>query len=357
MKIVKTAAMEETLKLPTELDQLEIKMARDFTQMEKDHYKMSLLKKGVMGEEKFIQLLKDFGNDHWLVMRNLWIKINNQNPYEYDIVLFTNHCIYIFEVKNYTGKFIYQNGACIENDRKMDFDIIQQARRNVVRMQRIFEHLPTPPMVKGALVFIGEHNQVEIKSAVEDIEILTLTDLYAYIKEIVREENAYSLQPQNSAQLIEHLENFEVTHPYPPKPLLKSTALKMRRGIRCANCGSFDIKHSKHYVQCPCGYHESREEAVVRTTCEYGVLCYDENFSLGEIMTFIDYQASKTFVRDTLSKHFKRILNSRFTSYEFKKLPYYLIHHQFTFKFPAILYTKDKNPKVIVFDQYNSYKK
>lgn len=348
MKIHKTRIIEESSKLPTELDHLQIKVARDFSKTGKDRFKLELLKKGVAGEDKVIETLEKFGKNDWIVLRNLWLQFHS--PFEYDIVLLTRHCLQIFEVKNYTGNFTYENGACMENGRKMDFDIIQQTRRNVIRMQRIFEHVPNPPKVKGALIFAGENNQVKINSPVEDIEILQLTDLYEYIKRLIEEENAHYSNPIDANEVMSHLEKLEVIHPYPPEILSKSAIKKLRTGIQCARCGNFHLEQKKYYVICSCGYHESREEAIIRTACEYGVLRHGLNFTVGEILAFIDCQASSSYVRKIFKKHFKQTLNGRFTYYENRHLPYYKIHHEFEFKYPAIFYTKRSKPNVIVFN-------
>lgn len=349
MELHTTSILEETSKWPTELDQLQITTARDFLSTENDRFKLQILKAGLAGEDKAVKCLENHGKDHWIMLRNLWINFNN--AFEYDIILITNHCVYIFEVKNYTGNFTYENGVCILNNRKMDHDVIQQTRRNFLRMERLCNQLPNPPKVKGAIIFIGENNQVEIKSPVEDIETLQLTDFYEYIKDMIEaEENTNHSTFINPTQIITHLEKFEVAHPYPPQSLSKSVIQEFRPGIHCARCGNYNLKTTKYYLECPCGYHESREEAIVRTVCDYGVLTHDKNFSLGEIMAFINHEAAHTFLRDILVKHFKQTLNGRFTYYENKKLPYYKISHEFEFERPAIFYTKRAPQHIIVYN-------
>lgn len=349
MKLYETTIQEETAQLPTELDQLQILTAREFSNKSNNHFKLKLLKAGLAGEDKVIATLEEFGKNTWTVMRNVWIHFSN--TFEYDIILITDYCVYIFEVKNFTGKFGYENGVCILNNQKMDNDVIQQTRRNLLRMRRLCGNLPIPPRVKGVLVFAGENNKVEINSPTEDIEAISSTDLYELIKNIIEEEeNHVNSNYVNAEQVIYHLEQHEVAHPYLAESIPKSKIQNLRRGIHCARCGNRDLIQTKHYLACSCGYHESREEAIVRTICDYGVLTHNEDFTLGEIMTFIDYQASDAFLRDILVKHFKQNWNGRYTSYENKKLPYYKIFFEFEFDYPAILYTKRSKPDVIVFN-------
>jgi len=348
MILHKTKILEKISKLPTELDFLKITTARSYTNIREEKYKLQRLESGLAGEEKAIDCLKEISKKHWIVMRNLWIKYDN--PHEYDIILITNQGVNILEIKNYTGKFTYENGVCKINSHKIDNDIIQQTRRNYLKMRRICNAFSPSINVKGALVFVGEKNQVEIKTPVEDIEIMHLNDLYEYINDIITEENSNNFNSLNPKKLVSHLQKFEVAHPYLPKPLSKSEIKKMRPGIHCARCGTFNVKITKYYVECDCGLHEFREEAIVRTACEYGVLTHHKNFTIGEILEFIDYQASASYLRKVLSKHFTQVLNGRFTYYQNEILPYYKIYDLFTFDKPTIFYSSRGKIDIYMFD-------
>jgi hypothetical protein len=350
MTICKENRINQQSTLPTELDHLQIKTARGYTNSDKDLFKLEILQKGLAGEDKIIEMIEKFGKPNWTILRNKWLKINENTEFEYDIILLTDHGVHPLEIKNYTGKFTYKNGACIENDRKMPFDIIQQARRNTIQMSKLFEYTQNPPQVKGALIFAGENNQVYIQSPVDDIEILKLTDVHNYINRIIDEENNQPLPPIDRNKILMQIKKLEVSHPYPPESLSKSAIQKLRPGIQCARCGNDKLQHTRYYIKCPCGYHESREEAIVRTACDYGVLTHENNFTLGEIMAFIGKQVSKSFVRRTLIKHFKRVVKGKYTYYENKKLPYHKIYHEFKFKYPAMFYTKQLKPNIIVFE-------
>jgi len=347
MILHQTKILEETSQLPTELDILRITTSREFKNYHNDRYKLLRLEAGLAGEEKIIDCLEESGMDHWTAIRNLWIKYDN--PYEYDIVLLTNHCVYIFEIKNYTGKFTYENGVCKIRNNKMENDIIQQTRRNYLKMKRICHQFSPSIKIKGVLVFVGEKNQVHIKSPIEDIEVLQLTDLYEFINDMVTDENSNNATFYNTSLLISHLEKFEIAHPYLPEPLPESEIHNLRPGIRCARCNNFNLTITKHYVECDCGLHEFREEAIVRTACEYGALTHNKNFTIGEILDFIDHQAAPSYVRKILSKHFSQTLNNRFTYYHNEKLPYYKIYHIFEFEKPTIFYSKRGKTNIYIY--------
>ena len=111
-------------------------------------------------------------------------------------------------------------------------------------------------------------------------------------------------------------------------------------------CRSFDIEHSKHYIHCDCGSHESREEAIVRSACEYGVLTYDRNFSTGDISEFIGREASSSYIQRILAKHFHSSHKSSYSFYKNIGRDYPFIQKKFTFRKSAYRHIK-RHPKYI----------
>ena len=338
MIIVKTTLEQKISKRPTLLDFKKILYLRGLTTGQADWNEINRLEIGELGEEKFIELLKENGKKHWVVLRNLWM--HDFRSFECDLILITNHCIYLFEIKNYRGRYVFQNASSKMDAIDMDYDCIQQARKSFVKTRKIIHQLSPDIPVKGALVFIGEKNQVSIESSVEDIDILTLTDLYVTIREIANEEQYGNYPPLNVNQIIQHLEKFEMIDPFLPKPLNKNELKKLRKGTYCDQCQSFKLQIEKNYVICSCGLHEPREEAIVRMALEYGALTYDRNFTAGNIVNFIDAQASHGYVKKVLSEHFDCIKKNSFTYFEHSKPLYYKSVHDFSFDLPRKYYSE-----------------
>lgn len=339
--------MKELAELPTVLDFKEIEYHRGLLRTKSDTQDYKRLQLGDQGEAKFLEYLRSESLEHWVVLTNLWL--DDGRSFECDVVLITNHCVYVFEVKNYKGHFIYEDARCTIGQLKMDYDVIQQARKSYLKLQKICqEFAPTLP-VKGAIVFIGEKNKVSIQSPISDIEVLQLTDLYEYIQQIIYEEQAGNYRLVNASQLIQHLEKYEIRDPFLPKPLSKGDLASARKGIYCSHCQNYALRIEKHYTVCPCGLQESREEALVRTTCEYGVLTLGQNFTTGEIVEFIDHQASRGYVRKILNKHFGYTPNNRFSYHHGKTLPYHKILHQFSMELPKKYYAHHTNTEYLLF--------
>lgn len=329
---------------PTELDSMRIKVQRGLANGKDDLDKLRRLDVGEEGERKLIQKLEEFGKSHWVLIRNLRLK--EFTTFESDLVLATSHCVYVIEVKNYTGKFEYNQGDSYFNGKELNSNIVQQIRNAYMNMKNICGKFSSKIPVKGILVFIGENNQVTIQSEVKNISILTLTDLYDFIKNIAREEQQSPFPQINVGKLIAHLEKFETPNNYLPIPLSAEQLQNAKRGIHCSRCLRYDVKIKRNYVECACGLHEPREEAVVRTICEYGVLTYDRDFTKGDLMKFIGEDISLDSLQRILAKHFKQMLNGRYTTYLNLKLPYYKIVHLFLITKPVKFYTERGNPDV-----------
>jgi hypothetical protein len=74
---------------------------------------------------------------------------------------------------------------------------------------------------------------------------------------------------------------------------------------------------------CSCGKEESRDQAIIRTVCEYGVLRFDrDSFKIAEVREFLNRQASKTYLRGLLPKYFERVPKQHIIKFFNQKKPF-----------------------------------
>ncbi len=292
------------------------------------------LEAGFMGEEKFYQYLKEFGSKHWTILRNRWFK--DGSPFECDFILIAGHALYVFEVKNYFGTFVYEKGQSYSRGVPITYNPINQARNARLHLQSLLRQYP----VKGALVFIGEHNQVCIKDDILDIRVLETNEVYEFIQTIKQEEKQYTRRYLNAKEIVSQLERFEMDPPYLPAPYTREDMARVKTGVFCANCQEKVLVKRDKYVTCSCGLRESKEEAIVRTACEYGVLTYGRDFTVNDIYTFLGGYPSRDYLRAVLGKYFKinpsaKVLTFCNPNREFAKLT-----HQFAFELPRFMVLK-----------------
>lgn len=264
MEEVKT--LIERAKNPTQLDFERILACR---KPYYNNYYLQNLETGVAGEDKVAEFISRYGNKNWVTLRNVWLYFNG--IFECDSLLLANSGLYMFEIKNYNGHFVYENGDCILNDRVLTDNLMTQTKRNFRKLKSIIQQQFPQLNVYGTLVFIGEHNSVDIQSTVTDISITKRDEFKQHILQIAEADKVHQ-QPLNTEHIITHLRKYETNNPFVPKPLASHEMKKLRKGISCANCHSFDVMISKLYIHCACGYKENREIGILRSICEYLVL-------------------------------------------------------------------------------------
>lgn len=314
------------MKYPTCLDWLieidkRVKLSKE---SEKELYR---LKAGAEGERFALEALEKFGEPHWTVLSNLWFEYNGY--FECDIVVLTNAGIYTFEVKNYTGHFEFENMQCSINGDRIGFNPINQAQYSYTNFEKLI-HSEIPSMsVSGSLVFAGEHNTVEVRDAVNGIQIVMRNELRNYIWKIAKQERDHYGPVVDVDCCIELFERYATENKFVPEPITEDMESRLRKGICCSNCGSFDIKLSKVYVVCNCGMQEPRDNAIVRTICEYGVIHFDKDLVTSDVHAFFGGQVSRNALLKYLQKYFMQIGSNRNTSYYNHCAPFKLIYKAF----------------------------
>ena len=337
MNFYETKTMRECEMKPTQVEMNRLADERELLSV-KEKADFTRSKMGEIGENRVCDFIKTEARPGWTLIRNMWL--SDDGPFECDIILITNHAVHTFEVKHYTGRFTYENSSCKIGNIKMAHDCIQQARKSFLKLQKICKKFNYHMPVNGSIVFSSPKNKVVINSTVEDIRVLEIPGLYEYLQDIKRDEDMHPQAPINTQILLEFLESYEIENLYQSFPYSAEQLATARKGICCGMCRSFNIEHSKHYVHCKCGFHESREEAIVRSACEYGALTYDRNFSTGDIWDFIDKQASKVFTQKVLATHFNLIQKNKHSNYENYGRDYLVVTDKFTFNKNAYYYNK-----------------
>lgn len=318
MNIYQTALIQNT-PIPRQLDFLKAANRRQLLATAKEKSLLFSLEKGAIGEQTVLDYLQLYGRKHWTVIQNLWM--DHFGPYETDLMLLTNHASYALEIKNYEGQFAYKDSRCFIDGRKQRDNPIHQAEKSFMNAQDICRHISPQPIVKGAIIFIGQHNQVDIQSPVDGIQVVTKAGLPRFIQAIANEESAFPYPPLSHQHIIPHFEKKEVLNPYGPAASYQpEEVLAGRRGIACRKCSRFDVTTTRLFVKCQCGFVENRREAIVRTIHEYGALTFDHDFMYrSDLAAFMDGQMSDRFLIEILQENFEYIPNSRYTKYTNKK--------------------------------------
>ena len=281
------------------LRELDKREALDSNQ-QRELYQLEL---GERGEKQIMKWIQEYGEPHWTVMQNIWL--SHYGSFECDFILLTNHKIYLFEIKNYSRKFEHINGQCYLGGKKIGHNPISQAQKVFVNFENLMRQSYYQVPIESAILFVGEHCEVCIHDEIQDVKILQLNQVREYLWEIAAEEKFYHGDSIDVSRIQHILDKNRGENYYLPKPISSEIKSRIRKGVMCSNCGRFDLDLSKAIISCPhCRIREPRENAIVRTICEYGVIHFDKDLDITKIVDFFDGSYSNVTVRKYIVKHF-----------------------------------------------------
>ena len=271
------------------------------------------LKSGFEGEQTILDYIEKYGEPHWKVFQNIWL--NYYGKFEVDCMLVTHDQIYLFEIKHYTGHYIFQNSQCSCNGQKIGHNAINQAQKSHINFQNFLRQNQFNASVIGALIFTGIDCEISVHDDVDDLQIVTRNQLRNFIWQIRHTERNNSRSPIDTDHLIQIIDSYEINSPFLPEPISDETHSLLQKGIQCSQCHSFEIDTSKLYISCKCGMSEPRENAIVRTICEYGVIHFDKDLAITDILDFFNRDYSRGTIVKYLNKYFSQISTGRHIKY------------------------------------------
>ena len=314
--------MNPTIKLKKQIDDAQLPTQLElYTELNKrdalsidNKEELVRLKSGLEGEQTILNYIKKYGEPHWKVFQNVWL--DYYGKFEVDCMLVTRKQIYLFEVKNYTGHYVFRNSQCSCNGQKIGHNAINQAQKSYISFQNFLRQNQFNVPITGALIFTGIDCEVTVNDEVDDLKIVTRNQLRNFIWQIRNNERNYTRERVDTDHLIQILENYEINNPFLPEPISDETESLLQKGIKCSQCNSFEVDTSKSYISCRCGMHEPRENAIVRTICEYGVIHFDKDLVTTNIVNFFNGDYSRLTITKYLARHFVRIGKGRGSKYK-----------------------------------------
>lgn len=284
------------------------------------------LKAGKEGEDLLVDYLKRYGCEDWFIGRNLWMDYYGR--FESDVFLFTRRGHYIFEVKNYEGQFVYRDGNCWLNNWKLSTNCVSQVRRAVTNFEGMCKEAGLACKPKGVLAMVGRDSWARIEDEVRDITVLNHGQLMAFVKRLKQEDERGGKRVDFKG-LLDIFKQYQIENPFRPEMVSSEEFARLRKGICCGRCGKFSVEIGRWFVKCACGFEESRESAIVRTICDYGVINYQLDLKTQEVLAFFGGDISRGNLITILQKHFEAVDRNRYSYYKNKKLPYDKLEGEF----------------------------
>lgn len=264
-------------------------------------------KKGYEGEQQFDKQLTPLAHNY-LILHDLLLE-NNNSTFQIDSMLISNQTIYLFEIKNYEGEFLFRDGNWYTVFDKEIKNPILQLKRTESLFRALLQELTIRIPIKAYLIFINP--DFTLFHAPLDLPLILPSQLNRFLKGLVTNSIQFNKATLKLAMQLRamHIEQ----SPYSILPAYHFEQLT--KGVICQVCHSFMFSHSETAFSCHCGFVENIETAVIRNVEEYKLLFPSEKITTALVFEWCNIINSKRTIRRILKNRYKAVGNRKSTYY------------------------------------------
>lgn len=273
---------QEVLPKPLELMQLEVLEKRGG--LTTDNKKQLWIQRmGYQGEQIFYDFITKYKKPHWKVFYRTWLNINGR--IECDFIVATKVGLYFFEIKNYSGSFIYENHQQFINNRRFKGDIFNQFKQMRERTSEMCKALNYSGGITHKLVYINPYYTANFPQEWQNF-LLHFNQLNDFFDQMQRQETILplsNLSAENFDAMIQ--QQFLCPAPYQVTSIPSEQLSKLQSGIECKHCGSFSLEVLRYNVKCRhCHKTEAKKEAALRLFKDYHAIFPDETIKASRLL-------------------------------------------------------------------------
>jgi hypothetical protein len=265
--------------------------------------------KGFQGEVQFDALTEKLESNCY-ILNDLQLEVNNTS-FQIDTVINFEGSIYVLDVKNYEGEFLYASDIFRTANGKEIKNPLNQLQKTQSMFRQLLQSLGLNFNVEAFIIFINP--EFTLHQAPMDLPFIYPTKLNRFLKQLNSQPSR--LNKHQHKKLADKLVSMHKSVP----PYLQIPPYqfdKLKKGITCKNCYSFSVVVIGNYIVCDnCGYKEKVAYAVLRNIEEFKIL-----FPEKKITTILVYEwcgvihCQKRICR-ILNRHFKKISSGRHAYY------------------------------------------
>lgn len=264
-------------------------------------------KKGYEGEQQFDKRLTSLTNNY-LILHDLLLE-SNSSSFQIDSMLISNQIIYLFEIKNYEGDFLFRDGNWYTAFEKEIKNPILQLKRTESLFRALLQDLAIKIPIKAYIIFINP--EFTLFHAPLDLPIVLPTQLNRFLKKLAMNSIQFN---KATLKLAKQLRTMHINEsPYSILPAYNFEQLT--KGIICLACGSFMFSRTEMVVSCRCGFIENSETAVIRNVDELKLLFSNKKITTALVFDWCKIIKSKRTIQKILKEHYKAVGARKSTYY------------------------------------------
>ncbi|MCA0971495.1 NERD domain-containing protein [Halobacillus litoralis] len=262
--------------------------------------KLLRLESGYEGELKFDQMLKQLGQDKY-VLCDLMLEIDG-SYFQIDTVIITSQMIYFLDVKNFYGDFSYTPEKLKSRDSRPDYkNPLHQLHRGITHFKQLLHSLDLSFPVSPYVVFIN--SDFTLYEAPLHEPMIFPTQLNQFCSQLVKREASLDKRHHSLAKALCNLHQSTLRFANPPDYEFN----QLKKGIHCLQCQSFSTTVKKGKIYCSeCGAYEATREGVIRSTEEFKILFPTEHVTSSIIVNWCQLDLHQKTISRILKRHYEK---------------------------------------------------
>lgn len=269
---------------------------------------LDALEKGYEGEMTFDGNVKE-ANLPGVMLCDLTLSAR-ETTYQIDALYVTDKEVIIYEIKNYSGHYIYKDGLIYSDNGYVLQDPLAQVRRKQAYLHNLLLKINPSMKVSSYVVFINFDFYIYLLPKTS--QIVFAGQLKNHLTKLAKANTSTTTKARQIADKLTslNLKNYRPVH----SPTYAYEQLK--KGIYCAGCHSWNCSISRQYLICSdCQKVERLASAIKRTLDEFRLLFPNEKLSLKTARTWCGPEWTDTRIR--------RVLRNNYTLHHSGRSSYY----------------------------------
>lgn len=271
---------------------------------------LTSLKKGYEGELQFDGMLEELKCDH-IILSDLVLEVNRQT-FQIDSLIITGERVYLYEIKNYQGEYIYENNEIKTlSSNKVIVKPSTQIDKTRSLLNMLLYQLDYDITVCAYVVFVN-HEFLLYQASPNPTFIL-----FPKIKKHIEQLNLIDVPLKfEHERLAVKLTELHVTDNRFIK-LPEYHYKELKKEVTCPNCQFNLIALTERTTHClKCNYSEANTEIMFREIREFQLLFPNIRLTTHIIYDWCGKLYSKDSIRRNLKKNFEEIGKKKGKYYE-----------------------------------------
>ncbi|MDP4087521.1 MAG: nuclease-related domain-containing protein [Bacillota bacterium] len=267
------------------------------------------LEKGYEGEIQF-DLLTEKLQCECLIINDLLLEVNH-TKFQIDSLIILQEVIYVFEVKNFEGDYVYKPDSFYTNSGTEIRNPQDQLKRCKILFRQLLQYLGFSLQIEAFVVFVNP--EFSLYESPKSSPFIFPTQLNRFMKKLNVQHSKLNI---SHTKLAEKLVSLHITESLSSQiPAYQYDQLK--RKLTCKKCKGFSVFQCGKKIRCnDCGQEEEVTSAVLRSVEELRLLFPTKKITTNLVHEWCMVVESKKTIRRILKENLKTHGQKTWTHYD-----------------------------------------